>query len=195
MHKTSKLLLGLAALLLVALYLVPLWQITMLAPQYPEGIGLYIWVDDITGIRPNNLQSMNTLNHYIGMKPIVPEEILELKLMPIIVGLFIVSGLAIAYAGKRKLLTVWIILMAVVGIVGLVDYYLWGYDYGHNLDPNAAIKIPGMAYQPPLIGTKQLLNFTATSLPYIGGYLYVAAIVLGAAAWYVDVKIPKLQHS
>jgi hypothetical protein len=54
---------------------------------------------------------------------------------------------------------------------GLIDFYLWEYDYGHNLDPRAAIKIPGAAFQPPLIGYKQLLNFRAVSLPHIGGVL------------------------
>jgi hypothetical protein len=122
------------------------------------------------------------------MKAIVPESILELRIMPYIVGFLILSGLVVVLRRKRSLLAAWLILLVVMGIVGLVDYYLWGYDYGHNLDPNAAIKIPGMAYQPPLIGTKQILNFTATSLPHIGGYLYLTSILLAAAAWYVDVK-------
>ena len=67
-------------------------------------------------------------------------------------------------------------------IAALVDFYLWGYDYGHNLDPNAAIVVPGMAYQPPVIGTKQLLNFTAFSGPDIGGWIFIAAggIAMGA---------------
>ncbi|MBM4169806.1 MAG: hypothetical protein FJ215_11740 [Ignavibacteria bacterium] len=188
MHTTSKLLVLVASLLFVALYFVPLWQITMLAPQYPEGIGLYIWINEISGMRPNNLESMNILNHYIGMKAIVPESIPELRIMPYIAGFFILSGLVVVLRKKRSLLTAWLILLVVTGSVGLVDYYLWGYDYGHNLDPNAAIKIPGMAYQPPLIGTKQILNFRATSLPHLGGYLYLASILLAAVAWYLDVK-------
>ncbi len=46
----------------------------------------------------------------------------------------------------------------VLAAVGLYDFYMWEYDYGHNLNPHAAIKIPGMAYQPPLIGSKMLLT-------------------------------------
>ena len=67
---------------------------------------------------------------------------------------------------------------------GLGDFWKWGYDYGHRLDPHAAIKVPGMSYQPPIIGSKQLLNFHATSWPDVGGWIAIAALgcVLGAAA-------------
>ncbi len=58
---------------------------------------------------------------------------------------------------------------------GLVDFYRWGYQYGHNLDPNAAIQVPGMTYQPPIIGYKNLLNFTAYSGPDIGGWIMIVS--------------------
>ena len=64
-------------------------------------------------------------------------------------------------------------LILATGVGALVDFYLWGYDYGHNLNPEAPIKIEGMSYQPPLIGTKQLLNFTAFSGPDIGGWIFI----------------------
>ena len=59
--------------------------------------------------------------------------------------------------------------------MAMVDFYRWNYDYGHDLDPSAAIKVPGMAYQPPIFGYKQLLNFGAYSIPDIGGWLFIAA--------------------
>ncbi len=70
----------------------------------------------------------------------------------------------------------------------MVDFWKWEYDYGHNLDPNAAIKVPGMAYQPPLIGFKQLLNFGAFSVPDIGGWLFIAAGVLVLIAVWTESK-------
>ena len=73
-------------------------------------------------------------------------------------------------------------LFAAGALAGLADFYRWGYDYGHNLDPEAIIKIPGMSYQPPLIGTKQLLNFQATSWPASGGWILIAALCW-AAGW------------
>jgi copper chaperone NosL len=72
-------------------------------------------------------------------------------------------------------------------VAGLVDYYLWGYDYGHNLDMDRAIiKIPGMTYQPPLIGTKTLLNFKATSLPGTGALIMIAGFISVAASMCVE---------
>jgi len=75
--------------MLVLMYFFPLWSISLQAPQYPEGLGLYININSIEGHKPNDLQSINGLNHYIGMKKIEPDSILELKLMPYIVGFFL----------------------------------------------------------------------------------------------------------
>lgn len=76
-----------------------------------------------------------------------------------------VLGLIFAFIGKRILYLIWTLLMGLLGILGIYDFYLWEYDYGHNLSPTAPIKVPGMAYQPPLFGEKYLLNFLAKSYP------------------------------
>lgn len=178
----TRIILFVAALALVALYFVPLWRITLDAPQFPEGLGLLIEIDTIVGENPHDLQNINGLNHYIGMKEIHPESIPELRWMPWILGLLIGWGLAAALTGRRWMVCGWFGLLALAAVAGLVDFYAWGYDYGHNLDAERAIiKIPGMTYQPPLIGSKQLLNFEATSLPALGGWI---AILVGlTAAW------------
>jgi hypothetical protein len=75
----------------------------------------------------------------------------------------------------------WAVVYVAVAVAGLVDFWKWEYDYGHNLDmTQAIIKIPGMSYQPPLIGSKQLLNFTASSWPGLGGW--AAGLSLGLVA-------------
>ena len=156
----------------------------MEAPQYPEGIGMNITVNDIQGKEAHDLANINGLNHYIGMKAITPESIPELKIMPIIFGFLIVSGLVIALWGSRKWILVWLGFFVLFAIAGLVDFYIWGYDYGHNLNPNAPIKVPGMTYQPPLIGSKQLLNINATSLPHIGFYVALLSMGIASLAWW-----------
>jgi copper chaperone NosL len=168
-----------AALLLGVTFVRPLWHIGLIAPQYPEGIGMYIWSSQITGQKPHDLQSINGLNHYIGMKAIIPESIPELRFMPMFIGGLIGLALLAALVRKRPLLYAWTGLFALLAVAGLADFWKWGYDYGHNLDPTAAIKVPGMAYQPPLIGTKQILNFQATAWPALGGWCVVAALALG----------------
>jgi copper chaperone NosL len=183
MTRTSRLVVALAALLLLVLYVAPLWRIELIAPQYPEGLGLRIWVNQITGIKPNDLNSINGLNHYIGMRAIEPDAIPELRFMPRLVAAAVVLGLLVALAGRRWLLYAWAGVFTLGAVAGLGDFWRWGYDYGHQLDPHAAIKVPGMSYQPPMIGSKQLLNFHATSWPDVGGWIAIAALVLvlGAA--------------
>ena len=93
--------------------------------------------------------------------------------------------------GSRKFLYTLLGLFVVFGIVAMYDFWKWEFDYGHNLDPNAAIKVPGMAYQPPLIGFKQLLNFGAYSMPDLGGWLFIGAGALMLAAVFMEWKRSK----
>lgn len=180
MTRFSRLSLAATAAALALVYLLPLWHIGLKAPQYPEGLGLYIAVNRIVGEKPQDLNSINNLNHYIGMKRIVPESIPELRLMPLCLGALIGLGLLAAAWGRRGLIYVWVGLFLAGALAGLADFYRWGYDYGHHLDPEAIIKIPGMSYQPPLLGSKQLLNFHATSWPASGGLILIAALSVGA---------------
>jgi nitrous oxidase accessory protein len=176
------LLLILAALSLAATFVTPLWRIDLQAPQYPEGIGIRIWTHTITGAGEYDLKKINQLNHYIGMKAIQPDSIRELDVMPWVVGALMISGILIAALGRRWLLYAWTGLFGVTALAGLVDFWRWEYDYGHNLNPEAAIKIPGMSYQPPLIGSRDILNFTAHSWPAIGGIAAFAAFGFAIAA-------------
>jgi hypothetical protein len=179
MARSSRLILAVAALALSLVYVLPLWHVALRAPQYPEGLGMYIAVNKVVGEKPHDLANINNLNHYIGMKKIIPEAIPELRYMPILVGGLIGLGLLAALTGKRPLLYLWVGLFAAGAVAGLADFYRWGYDYGHDLEPDAIIKIPGMSYQPPLIGSKQLLNFHADSWPAAGGWVLVAALLTG----------------
>ncbi len=170
----SKLLLVLSALMLSVSIFVPIWQIELDAPQYPEGLALQIWANKIAG----DVEIINGLNHYIGMKTLHTEDFVEFTLLPYIITAYVFLFLLAAFAGRRRLLYIVFGAFVVFGIVAMVDFWIWEYNYGHNLDPNAAIKVPGMAYQPPLIGFKQLLNFGAYSVPHIGGWLFVGAGIL-----------------
>ena len=174
----SRAAIALASLALLLLYVMPLWHVGLKAPQYPEGLGMYIWVNKITGEKPQDLNSINGLNHYIGMKQILPESFPELKLMPLAVAAAVTAGLLVAFLARRRLLYAWTLLFAAGALSGLADFWKWGYQYGHELDPRAAIKIPGMSYQPPLVGSKQLLNFHATSWPALGGWVALLVLAL-----------------
>lgn len=170
----SRIIVAVSALLMVSAYFVPLWQILMWAPQYPEGLEMKIWINNLTG----DVKIISALNHYIGMRHIEVSMFPEFGYMIYIVGFLIGVGLVTALVNKTKLLWAYMLLMIAAGVGALVDFYLWGYDYGHNLDPTAPIVVPGMSYQPPLIGTKLLLNFTAFSGPDIGGWIFVISFSL-----------------
>lgn len=167
----TRILTTITALALISAYFVPLWQILMWAPQYPEGLTMKIWINTLSG----EVRTISALNHYIGMKTIDVGMFPEFKYMVFIVGAIIIVGLGASAFNRKAGLLAFFITIVAAGIGALVDFYLWGYDYGHNLNPEAPIKIEGMSYQPPLIGTKQLLNFTAFSGPDIGGWVFIGA--------------------
>ncbi len=174
----SRLLLALAASLLTVTYVLPLWHIALEAPQYPEGLGLYISIDGVAGQNPHDLQSINGLNHYIGMHKIVPEEIPELRFLPLAIGVLAALGLAAAAIGRRWALNTYAVILVAGALAGLADFWWWEYRYGHDLDPTAAIKVPGMTYQPPLLGAKKMLNITAHSWPASGGWILTGAVAV-----------------
>jgi copper chaperone NosL len=183
----SRIVIGISALLMISAYYVPLWQILMWAPQYPEGLEMKIWINTISG----DVKIISALNHYIGMKHIEVAMFPEFQYMIYIVGFVIGLGLLTALLNKRFMLWVYLGVIVSIGIAALVDFYLWGYDYGHNLDPKAPIVVPGMAYQPPLIGTKLLLNFTAFSGPDIGGWIFLISGLLVAGILAFEIFSPK----
>ncbi len=170
------------ALSLFTLLYVPIWKIHLTAPQYPEGLEMKIWHDTLTG----DVKVISALNHYIGMRAISVEMFPEFQYLgKVIIGIAILCLLSALIGRWWSALAYWLVL-AIADSLALYDFWRWGYDYGHNLDPSAPIVIPGMAYQPPVIGYKQLLNFEAWSLPDVGGWVLMAVTALGLAVVVIE---------
>lgn len=165
------------AMAMIPANFVSVWQIILEAPQYPEGLKMEIWSHKLAG----DVDKINGLNHYIGMALIKEENFKEFKVMPYLIWAMVLLGALTALIGRRFMLWIYAGYLMLCGIWGVYDFWQWEYEYGHNLDPHAAIKIPGMAYQPPLFGWKQLLNFLAGSFPDVGGWLIIApaAVIVG----------------
>ncbi len=170
----SRILVAVASLSLIITYVVPIWRIDLSAPQYPEGLSMQIWHNHLSG----DVDIINGLNHYIGMATLRNESFPEFQFLGYIIAFYIAVGLLTAWLGKRPFLLGYVILLLLGAAVALGDFYRWGYEYGHNLDPNAAIHVPGMSYQPPVIGFKNLLNFGAWSIPDTGGWIFILAGML-----------------
>ncbi len=178
-------LIGGGALILVLF--VPLWRIDLQAPQYPEGLTLLIYPDHLGG----NVDIINGLNHYIGMKTLHTADFFEFSILKYFIGFFVLAFILAGITGRRKWLNLLLVLFISVGVLAMYDVWRWEYNYGHNLNPDAAIIVPGMAYQPPLIGFKQLLNFGAYSVPDIGGWIFIATGALLFIGWFAAWKSKK----
>lgn len=182
LSKISRAILLLGGIALLTVIVLPIWRIELIAPQYPEGLELLIYSNKLEG----QVDIINGLNHYIGMKVLRAEDFIEFTILPYIIAAYSVIFILAGIVNRRKALYWTFGLFVLFGAVAMVDFYIWLYEYGHNLDPNAAIQVPGMAYQPPLLGYKQLLNFLAFSIPDTGGWIFIG--VGGALAYAVFVE-------
>lgn len=167
----TRILLAIATLAMAAGFFLPMWEIQLYAPQYPEGLNMKIWLDHLSG----DFDIINGLNHYIGMKHIKQEMFPEFGYLKYALGFLIAAGLLPVFTGRRLHLFAFVSILVIGAGLGLYDFWRWGYDYGHDLDPMAAISVPGMSYQPPIIGYKTLLNFVAYSGPDQGGWVLIVA--------------------
>lgn len=182
----------LAALLPLMLFLFPLWKISLEAPQYPTPLGMYIYINDFADANPHDIKNINLMNHYVGMK-YIPDAIPEFKIFPIGILATTLIGLIIAFKANHKWYLYWFIMMVLVSTAGLIDFYIWEHNYGHDLDPKAIMKFTNpdgsvMGFQPPFFGSKDILNFRAHSYPQLGAYFLGAGIVLGLVAYLVGRK-------
>lgn len=183
----SRVLVAVAALAIGALLVVPIWRIDLRAPQYPEGLAMQIFHDRFEG----DTNKINGLNHYIGMATIENDMFPEFAIMRYAFYFLIAFGLFTAVINRRGALFSWIMALFAYVIWAMWDMYAWGYKYGHDLDPHAAIKVEGMAYQPPLFGHKKLLNFDAWSLPDTGGWILFAVITIACLVWFIEWRWPR----
>ncbi len=197
--KKSNVIMILAALLPLALFIFPLWNITLEAPQYPIPLGMNIHINDFSDANPHDIKNINLMNHYVGMK-YIPESIPEFKIFPLGIIITSIIGLIIGLKGNFKWFLYWFILMVLLSLAGLYDFYLWEHDYGYDLDPKAIMKFTNpdgtvMGFQPPLFGSKDILNFKAHSYPRLGAYFLGLGIALSLVAFYVGKKRFKKSNS
>jgi hypothetical protein len=182
-------LLVLAFLCLVPTYVAPLYNMTMFAPQYQDGLRLDIYSYKLEGGNDNqDVKEINVLNHYIGMKDLVTEDFTEFKWLPFVIGIFGLLFLRAAVLGKTAHLVDVTVLYLYFGLFALWSFAYKMYQYGHQLDPKAAVRVD--PFMPPLFGYKKLANFEVYSYPELGSYalgsvaaLLVVAFLLAWRQW------------
>jgi hypothetical protein len=190
--KKSRILMIVGSFLLLGLFVFPLWNITLEAPQYPIPLGMDIHINKFTDTHEFDIKNINLMNHYVGMK-YIPKSIPEFKIFPIAIGIMVALGIFIGFKMNYKWFIGWFILMSIMGIAGMYDFYLWEYNYGHDLDPNAIMKFTNpdgsiMGFQPPLFGSKDILNFTAHSYPMTGAWFMFTGMMMTVLAYFIGKK-------
>jgi hypothetical protein len=178
----ARLLIVLAAVVLVASYAFPLWNLTMFAPQYQDGLRLDIYSYTMVGGRGGqDVKEINVLNHYIGMRDLSVQDFTEFKWMPFVIGALALLFLRAAVHGKVSALVDVGVLFVYFGAFSLWSFGYKLYRYGHDLDPTAAVKVPG--FTPPVFGYRKIANFEVYSYPEAGTYVMVSVVVLLALAF------------
>ena len=184
----SRLLVLLAALALVPTLILPIWHMTFLAQQYPEGLDLYIHSQSLVGGDDgNDLTEINVLNHYIGMPELKEEDFTEFKWIPLVLGLIAVLTLRAAAIGTLGSLLDVLVLSAYFAAFSMWSFYHKLYLYGHNLDPRAAVRVD--PFTPPVFGHRLVGQFEVWSYPAAGSYLLALSGILLLVAFALSYRI------
>lgn len=196
--KLSRILMIVASLAILALFIYPLWSITLEAPQYPQPLSMDIFINKFQDYNPDDIKNINLMNHYVGMK-FIPETIPEFVIFPIVVGVMSLIGVLIGVFKNHNWFLYWFIAMAILTTAGMVDFYIWERNYGTDLDPNAIMKFEDadgnpMGFQPPFFGSKPILNFIAHSYPGIGAFIMGGGVALSLVAYIVGKKEVEKNH-
>lgn len=184
LSKLTRFLTIFSALILIAVIFLPIWRIELDAPQYPEGLVLKIFANRLAG----DVEVISGLNHYIGMRPLHTEDFIEFTVLPYIIAALSLFGIIAFLVNRRWFFLTWAGFFILFGIISIIDFYRWNYNYGHNLDPTAPIQVPGMSYQPPIIGFKQLLNFGAYSIPDAGGWIFLSVGMILLVGGFLEIR-------
>jgi copper chaperone NosL len=184
---TGRVLLLPAIALLLLGGVLPLWRISLVAPQYAEGLTLDMYAYQIVaGNNGQDLAEINTLNHYIGMRPIAQADFMEMKVLPFAIGAFALLGLRAIVVGRIITLVDLAVLFSYFGAFSLGSFAYRLYSYGHHLESHAPMKIK--PFMPVVIGSQQIANFVQTSVPLSGTLCMTAFLLLLLAALWSSIR-------
>jgi len=188
LNASSRLFLLAAALFIAVSLFFPLWKMHLVAPQYSDGLDLFIFPYKIQGggFNGQHLAEINNLNHYIGMKPLQQADFLEMIWMPFVFGFIILLLLrSIVFGAMSNVIDLFAI-YTYFGLFSIGSFWYRLYQYGHNLDPKAPVHI--QPFTPQLVGVKQIANFREFSYPQLGAYLLCVSVLLIVLAGWLSRK-------
>lgn len=179
-------LLGAAAIFLLISIFLPYWRMTLHAPQYPGGLQVKLYVNQVTG----DVDEIDGLNHYIGMRSMKDAAPLERSL-----SIFIIIGvvlLVIAAIYIHSPIAAFFSFPALFfPVIFLADLYFWMRNFGLNLDPRAPLSGAIKPFVPPILGTGAVGQFRTVATWDIGLYLSILASILIVVGLYYHRKAYK----
>lgn len=166
----SRVLLALLTIPLICALYFPLWKISMEAPQYPQGLHMDVYAYKLVGGNDgHDIDEINTLNHYIGMRKLDQRAFADLDFLPFFVGALVLLTLRVAAIGSVHTLVDLTVLSLYGGAFAFGRFIYQLYVYGHDLSPTAPVKVK--PFTPVILGTKDVANFTTHSYPQLGTLL------------------------
>jgi hypothetical protein len=179
-YGTPGFLLLVARILLLVSMFVPFWHMELVAPQYPDNLKLTAYVNQLAG----DVAEIDSLNHYIGMRPLNEAAQIERT-----VGVYILIAFVIMLELASWIHSRWAVLLVIGAIlfpaVFLIDLYLWMSHFGQNLDPTAPLSNSVEPFTPPVLGTGMVGQFKTVAYPGLGLILStIASFVIIAALYF-----------
>ncbi len=176
----ARFLLALLVIPLILTFAFPLWRISMVAPQYPNGLYMDIYAHKVDGGHDgHDIVEINNLNHYIGMRPIDRTALTDLDWIPFALGVLVVLTLRTAAIGNVRTLIDLAVISGYVAVFAFARFVYRMWVFGHSLAPDAPIKLE--PFTPAIMGKKQVANFGVESWPH-GGAICVTAFLVGVVA-------------
>lgn len=178
-YLTPTLTLMLARVVLLVSIFFPYWHMELVAPQYPKGLFLTAYVNNLAG----DVREIDGLNHYIGMRPLGEAAAFErtASVWMILAMFLLVEGAALVHSK-------WAVLLAIPAVsfpIGFIlDLHFWMKTFGLNLDPSAPLSSSVKPFVPTVIGEGGIGQFKTFAEFGTGYWLAVACAVLTIVGFY-----------
>jgi hypothetical protein len=162
-----------AAVLIIVSIFLPYWSLVLHAPQYPQGLVVHAYLSRLEG----DVQEIDGLNHYIGMRPLGEAAQFEKS-----ISIFAISALALLVMAAIFVHSPWSALLTLPAIllpvVFLADLYYWLNNFGQNLDPNAALSSAIKPFTPTILGEGIIGQFKTVAFADFGLLMALGASIL-----------------
>ncbi|MBE7551259.1 MAG: cytochrome C [Anaerolineales bacterium] len=171
---------GAAVLIIISIFL-PYWSLVLHAPQYPKGLVVNAYINHLEG----DVQEIDGLNHYIGMRPLGEAAQMEKRF-----SIFAISALALLVLAAVFIHSPWSLLLSLPAVlippVFLADLFFWLNHFGQNLDPRAALSNSVEPFTPAILGEGVIGQFRTVAYADFGLLVASAASILILVGLYLQ---------